>query len=163
METSWSTATLCRTVTWCQVHWHIIALIALLVVQEAPLLAIGFTVCTWNLCFCQAKSPPSIMFYATIGKPRTQFLLSQCNLRWHSSVSKPNETKAHWPSSYVTQLPRCQEPTVLTDPIFLMAENEQVLVVQKPPGLPCHPQAGFCWCLFGIIYIYILDFLDLCF
>lgn len=52
-----------------------------------------------------------------------------------------------------------QEPTVPTDPILLIAENEQVLVVQKPPGLPCHPQAGFfcgsgsvktkrtdCWC-----------------
>ncbi|CAJ1349043.1 unnamed protein product [Effrenium voratum] len=35
-----------------------------------------------------------------------------------------------------------QEPTVSDEPILKLAENEHVLVVQKPAGLPCHPRRG---------------------
>eukprot|EP00435_Cladocopium_sp_Y103_P018615 s3937_g4.t1 len=33
------------------------------------------------------------------------------------------------------------EPTVPAESILVLAENEHVLVVQKPAGVPCHPQA----------------------
>ncbi|CAK9054134.1 unnamed protein product, partial [Durusdinium trenchii] len=39
-----------------------------------------------------------------------------------------------------------QEPSVVEDPILVLAENEHVLVVKKPAGLPCHPQGKYQRC-----------------
>lgn len=40
--------------------------------------------------------------------------------------------------SYTTE-----EPTISSEPIAILAENEHVLIVEKPAGLPCHPQGRF--------------------
>lgn len=36
-----------------------------------------------------------------------------------------------------------EEPTVPAESILVLAENEHVLVVQKPAGVPCHPQGKY--------------------
>ena len=36
-----------------------------------------------------------------------------------------------------------QEPSIQTAPILVLAENEHLVVVDKPAGLPCHPQGKF--------------------
>ncbi|CAJ1448986.1 unnamed protein product, partial [Effrenium voratum] len=51
-----------------------------------------------------------------------------------------------------------QEPTVSDEPILKLAENEHVLVVQKPAGLPCHPQGKYQRCsLTEVLRAYLKD------
>lgn len=43
----------------------------------------------------------------------------------------------------ITHTYTVSEPHIRSEQVMLIAENEHIVVVEKPSGMPCHPQGGF--------------------